>query len=67
MKNGWGKTTSRIQGDRGISDKGDMLSAKWAACGLLKDHVVETKLAELVRDVVRCVEGDKRGDVLEAN
>ena len=33
----------------------------------VRDQVVETRVAELMWDVVRCVEGDKRGDVLEAS
>ena len=67
MKNGRGKMTSGTQRYRGISGKSDGLEAKWTTCGLVKDNVVEAGLAELVRDVVRCVEGDKCVDVLEAS
>ena len=59
--------TKGTQKDRGISDKSNGLAAKWTACGLLRDHVVETGLAKLVRDIVRFVEGDKCVGVLEAN
>ena len=66
MNNGCGEMTKRTQTNRGISDKRDGLTVKWAECGLLRDHVVETGLASLVRDVFRFVEGDKGVDVLEA-
>ena len=67
MNNGWGKRTSGAQRYRGNSGKNDWLMTKGAACGLLIDHVVETGLAKLVRDVVRFVEGDKVIGVLKAN
>ena len=59
--------TKRTQRDRRSSDKSNGLAAKWKACGLLRDYVVEKGLTKLVRDVVRCVEGDKLIGVLKAN
>ena len=59
--------TKRTQRDRGIPNKSNGLAAKVTACGLLRDHVVETGLAKLVRDVVRFVEGDKVIGVLKAD
>ena len=59
MNNGWGKVTKGTQSDRTIWNKSDSLATKGTACGSVKNHVVETGLSELVRDVVRCVEGDK--------
>ena len=67
MNNGGGKMTSETQGNEGSSDENDWLATKWSACGAVRDHLVETGLAELVGYVVRCVEGDKCVDVLEAN
>ena len=60
MKNG----TQRF---RGSSGKNGRLTTKGAACGSVRDHLVEAGLAKLVRDVVRCMEGNKCGGVLEAN
>ena len=36
-------------------------------CGWVRDYLVEAGLAKLVRDVVRCMEGDKCVVVFEAN
>ena len=38
-----------------------------AACSSLRDQLVEAGLAKLVRNVVRCKEGDKCVGILEAN
>ena len=59
--------TSGTQRYRGVLGKNGNVTAKWAACGLLRDHVVETGLAKLVQDVVRFVDGDKVIGVLKAN
>ena len=59
--------TNGTQRYRGISCKSDRLAAKWTACGSVKDHAVEAGLAELVRDVDRCVERNKCGDVSDIN
>ena len=67
MNDSWGEMTIGTQRSRGISGKNDGSAAKWTACGLLRDHVVETGLAKLVRDVVGFVEDDKGVSVLEAN
>ena len=67
MNDGWGEVTKGTQRYRGILDKSDGLAALWTACGLLRDRVVETGPVKLVRDVVRFVEGDKCGDLWEAN
>ena len=66
-KNSWGKRTSETQGDEGDLDKSDRLATKWTACGSVRNQVVESRLAGLVRDVVRCKESDKCCDVFEAN
>ena len=47
--------------------KNDSLTTKRTTCGSVRDHFVEAGLAKLVRDVVRCMEGDKCVGVLEAN
>ena len=67
MNNGWGKTTNGTQRCRGSADKNDRLTTKRAACGSVRDQLVEAGLAKLVRDVVWCMEGDKCVGILEAN
>ena len=67
MVNGWGKMTSETQGDQGSSEESDRMTTKGTACCSVENQVVKTRLAELVWDVVRCVEGKKSVDVLEAN
>ena len=66
MNNGWGKMTSETQGDEGSSDEGDQMAAERTAFGAVKNHLVEAGLAKLVRDSVRCVQGEKCVEVLEA-
>ena len=67
MNNGAGKMTNRTQTYRGSSGKNDRLTAKRTTFGSVGDHLVQAGLAKLVRDVVRCVKGDKCVGVLEAN
>ena len=66
MKNDGGKIASSTQGKRGITDKDNGLSAKRAALGLVGEHVIKAGLAELVRDVFQCVEGNKCSNISKA-
>ena len=59
--------TSETQGNEGSSDESGRLATNWTSCGSVGDQLLGTGLAELVRDVVRCMEGDKCADVLEAD
>ena len=59
--------TSETKGDEGSSDESDKLAAKRTACGTVRKHLFEAGVAKLVRDVIRCLEGEKCADVLEAN
>ena len=67
MKNGWGKVTNGALRYTAVLGKSDRLTARGAACSSVGDHLVEAGLAKLARHVVRCVEGDNCGGVLEAN
>ena len=67
MKNGWWKVANWTQGSRENTEKSNGLSAERAACGLMREHVVESGLALLVCDIVLFEEDDKGIDVLEPN
>ena len=67
MNNGWGKITKGTQRYGGGWGRNDRLTKTRAACGSVRDHLLEAGLAKLVRDVVRRIDGDKCGDVLEAS
>ena len=67
MNSGWGKMTNGTQRYRGSSSKNDGLTTKETACCSVGDHLVETGLAKLMRDVVRRMEDDKCVGVLEAS
>ena len=57
------KGTQRYKASSGENDR---FTTKRGKFGAVRDHLVEAGLAKMMRDVVRCVEGDKCGDVLEA-